>query len=78
MVKPAIKSKAEELFAASVKKDKQVLKEREKATQERADQRAKLRALRMAKEAAEAQAAAEAAETKKASGRSPRAHRRAT
>ena len=44
-----VKSKAEEQFAAIQKKDKQALKEREKARQERAEHVANLRTLRIAK-----------------------------
>ncbi len=55
----SVKSRAEEQFAATQKKDKQVLKEKEKARQERAEQVAKLRALRLAKEAADKEAAAQ-------------------
>ena len=50
MLKSA-KSRAEEQFAATRKKDKQALKEKEKARQESAEHVAKLRALRLAKEA---------------------------
>ena len=53
----SIKSKAEEQFAATQKKEKRVLKEKEIARQERAEQVAKLRALRLAKEAADKEAA---------------------
>lgn len=56
----SVKSKAEERFAAIQKKEKLVLKEKEKDWQEKAEQRAKLKALRLAKEAADK----EAAETK--------------
>ncbi len=52
------KSRAEEQFAATQKKDKQALKEKEKARQENAEHVAKLRALRLAKEAADKEAAA--------------------
>ena len=48
----SIKSRAEEQFAATQKKNKQALKEKEKVRQERAKQVASLRALRLAKEAA--------------------------
>ena len=48
----SIKSRAEEQFAATQKKNKQALKEKEKIRQERAEQVASLRALRLAKEAA--------------------------
>jgi hypothetical protein len=53
----SVKSRAEEQFATIQKKDKQALKEREKARQERADHVASLRALRLAKEAADKKAA---------------------
>lgn len=55
--------RAEQQFAATQKKkkDKQVLKEREKAERERAEHRAYLRGLRLAKEAADKAAAAETA-----------------
>ena len=49
---------AEEQFAATQKKDKRVLKEKEKARQEIAEHVASLRALRLAKEAAAEKAAA--------------------
>lgn len=50
----AAKSKAEERFAATQKKVKQALKEKETAEQERAAKVARLRGLRLAKEAAAA------------------------
>ncbi len=53
----SVKSRAEEQFAATQKKDKQALTEKEKARQERAEHVAKLRALRLAKEAADKEAA---------------------
>ena len=56
MLKSAV-SRAEEKFAATQKKAKQVLKENEKAGQERAEKVARLRALRLAKEAADNEAA---------------------
>jgi hypothetical protein len=55
------RSRAEEQFTATQKKDKQALKEKEKARQEREDHVASLRALRLAKEAADKKAAEEAA-----------------
>jgi hypothetical protein len=55
------RSKAEERFTASMKKDKQAMLEREKERQELADRTAKLRALRLAKEAADKEAAENAA-----------------
>ena len=64
MVK-SVKSRAEEQFAATQKKDKQVLKGKEKALQERAEQVASLRALRLAKEAADKKAAEKSAAKKK-------------
>ncbi len=57
----SVKSRAEELFAATQKKDKQVLNEKEIARQERAERVASLRALRLAKEAADKKAAEKAA-----------------
>jgi colicin import membrane protein len=51
------RSKAEEQFAATQKKAKQVQKEKERAWQERTEHMAKLRALRLAKEAADKEAA---------------------
>jgi hypothetical protein len=55
------KSRAEELFAATQKKDREALEEKQTAQQERADHQAKLRTLRLAKEAAD-KAVAEAAD----------------
>ncbi len=58
-----VKSKAEERFAATQKKEVKFQKERESARLETADRVAKLRALRLAKEAADKEAAeTEAAE----------------
>ncbi len=57
----SVKSRAEEQFAATKKKDKQALTEKEKARQERTEHVAGLRALRLAKEAAEEKAAEKAA-----------------
>ncbi len=53
----SIKSRAEERFAATQKKDKRVLNEKEIARQERAVEVARLRALRLAKEATDKEAA---------------------
>ena len=53
----SVKSRAEQQFTATQKKDRQILKEKEKAQQERAEHTAKLRALRLAKEAADKKAA---------------------
>ena len=49
----SVKSRAEEKFAATQKKDKKVLKEKETAWQQRMEHTARLRALRLAKEAAD-------------------------
>ena len=49
----SVKSRAEEQFAATQKKDEQTLKEKENAWQQRMKHSAKLRALRLAKEAAD-------------------------
>ena len=77
----SVKLKAEKQFAASQKKDKQVLKEKEKVRQETAEKMARLRALRLAKEAADKEAAEKAASDKaaakiKKSSRLPEADRR--
>jgi len=63
MLKTA-KSKAEQQFAATQKKDKQAQKEKEKSRQAKSDHIAGLRALRLAKEAADEKTAAEAAAEK--------------
>ena len=60
MLKSA-RSRAEERFAATQKKDKQALNEKEKARREIAEHMASLRALRLAKEAADKKAAEKAA-----------------
>ena len=60
------RSRAEQHFTASQKKDKQDLKEREKAWQDKLDRTATLRALRLAKEAEDKQAADAAAALKAA------------
>ena len=57
----SVKSRADEQFAATQKKDKQALNEKEKARQKRAEHVASLRALRLAKEAADKKAAMKAA-----------------
>jgi len=49
----SLKSRAEEKFAATQKKDEQALKEKETAWQQKMEHTAKLRALRLAKEAAD-------------------------
>ncbi len=58
------KSRAEQQFATTQKKNKQALKEKEKARLERVEHVASLRALRLAKEAADEKAAAEKATAK--------------
>ena len=75
MVK-SVKSRAEEQFTATQKKDKQALKGKKKAQQERAEHVASLRALRLAKEAADKKAAEKAATKNKKPSRFPQAHRR--
>jgi hypothetical protein len=80
MVKSA-KSRAEEQFAATQKKDKQALNERKEARQAEAEHMASLRALRLAKEAADKKVAEEAAIEKAAAkkkklSRLPQARRR--
>ena len=77
----SIKLKAEKQFAASQKKNKQALKEKEKVRQEVVEKMARLRALRLAKEAADKEAAEKAAADKaaakiKKSSRLPEADRR--
>jgi len=66
-----VKSRAEEQFSASQKKNNQARKERDKASQERAEHVASLKALHLAKDAAEKTAA----KNKKPS-RIPQSHRR--
>src|SRR3546814_7321079 len=60
------KSRAEQHFAASHKKDDQVIKQKEKTQRERDERMARLRDLRLAREAAEQQAAPEPAATETA------------
>ncbi len=48
-----MKSKAEDQFTATQKKDGQALKEKDNAWQQRMEHTARLRALRLAKEAAD-------------------------
>ena len=50
------KETAEALFTASQKKSRQFLTEKDKAGQERAEKRARLKALRLAKNASEKEA----------------------
>ncbi len=49
----SLKSRAEEKFAATQKKDEQALKEKETVWQQKMEHTARLRALRLAKEAAD-------------------------
>ncbi len=77
----SVRLRAEEQFAATQKKDKRALKEKEKVRQEIAEHVASLRALRLAKEAADKKAAEKAAAEKAAANNkkpSPlrQAHRR--
>jgi len=65
MLKSA-RSRAEEQFTATQKKDRQALKEKEKARQKEAEHVASLRALRLAKEAADKKAAEKAVAEKAA------------
>ncbi len=60
-MRKSLKARAEEQFAATQKKAKQALNEKEKARQERAEHVASLRALRLAQEAADKKAAEKAA-----------------
>ncbi len=62
----SVRLRAEEQFAATQKKDKRALKEKEKVRQEIAEHVASLRALRLAKEAADKKAAEKAAAEKAA------------
>jgi len=80
-MRKSVISRAEEQFVATQKKDKQPLKEKEKARQEMAERVARLRALRLAKEAADKEAAAAAAAEKAAAKNKkpsplPQSHRR--
>ncbi len=79
-MRKSVKSRAEEQFAATQKKDKQALKEKEKARQEMAEHVARLRALRLAKEAADKEAAGgrrrESRRQEQKPSRLPQSHRR--
>jgi len=83
-VQKSAKSKAEEHFTASKRKDEQDLKDKEIVRRERAEKVAKLRALRLSKEATDKEAAERvdankaAADNKIVSRRLPQAHRRLT
>ena len=61
-----VKSRAEEQFTATQKKDKKALKDKEKARQERSEYVGRLRSLRLAKEAADKEAAEAEAKKKPA------------
>ena len=62
-----VKSRAEEQFAATQKKDNLARKGRDKASQERAEHVANLKALRLAKDLADKEAAEQEAAEKAAS-----------
>ena len=62
----SVKTSAEAKFAATQKKNKQVLKGKKKEQQERAEHVANLKALRLAKDAADKEAAEEAVAEKAA------------
>jgi hypothetical protein len=61
-----VRSKAEEKYAATLKKEQQALADREKARQAEAEHVAKLRGLRLAKQAADKEAAEQAEAAKAA------------
>ncbi len=61
-----VKSRAEEQFTATQKKDKKVLKDKEKARQDRSEYVGRLRSLRLAKEAVDKEAAVAEAKKKPA------------
>jgi hypothetical protein len=71
-----VKSRAEEQFAATQKKDNLARKDKDKASQERAKHVASLKALRLAKEADDKIAAEKATAKNKKPSRKPQAHRR--
>jgi hypothetical protein len=62
-MRKSVKSRAEEQFAATQKKAKQALKDKDKAQQGMAERVARQRALRLAKEAAHKEAAEDADKT---------------
>ncbi len=68
-MRKSVKSRAEEQFAATQKKAKQALKDKDKAQQGIAERVARQRALRLAKEA-EHKEAAEDADAEKAAAKS--------
>jgi hypothetical protein len=69
-----VKSRAEEQFTATQKKDRKALKDKEKARQDRAESVARLRGLRLAKEAVDKEAAeAEAKKKPSAKKKKPKA-----
>lgn len=68
-MRKTVKSRAEEQFAATQKKAKLAMKEKEKAQIERSERVANLRGLRLAKEAAD-QEAAEQVEAEKSAAKS--------
>ena len=62
----SVRARADEQFAATQKKGKKALKEKDKARQEIAERMARQRALRLAKEAADKEAAEDAVAKKAA------------
>ncbi|MGF1628136.1 MAG: hypothetical protein ACFCUT_01560 [Kiloniellaceae bacterium] len=68
------KSRAEQHFASTQKKDDKVLKQKEKTQRERDERMARLRDLRLAKEAAEQTAAEPPASEQEAPDRLPKVH----
>ncbi len=80
-MRKSARSRAEEQFTSTQKKDKPALKKKEKERREIADHVLSLRSLRLAKEAADKNAAEKAAAEKAAAKNKkpsplPRAHRR--
>ena len=71
-----VKLRVKEQFTATQKKNNQAPKERDKASQEKAEHVASLKALRLAKEATEQVATEKAAAKNKKPSRLPQAHRR--
>lgn len=72
------RSKAEAKFNSARKQENQVLKEMQDAQRARAEQTAKLRALRLARDAEEREAAGKAPDGGEDPPRLPQAHRRQT
>ena len=68
------KSRAEQHFASTQKKDDKVLKQKEKTQRERDERMARLRDLRLAKEAAEQASGEQPESQEEASARLPKVH----